>query len=110
LNHEKPIALWSVPRSISTAFEGFFVERDDFEVLHELDRASRRYSDEEPEAGYEEVLAEVPRPRERRIFHKSSSSVVGPGLFCHRHTRPTPKTGWRLPIHLAAKEDAFRQT
>jgi hypothetical protein len=29
----KPVALWAVPRSISTAFERVFVERDDFEVL-----------------------------------------------------------------------------
>jgi hypothetical protein len=34
-NGNKPVALWSVPRSISTAFERVFVERDDFEVLHE---------------------------------------------------------------------------
>ena len=36
----KPIALWAVPRSISTAFERVFVERDDFEVLHEPFSAS----------------------------------------------------------------------
>jgi hypothetical protein len=36
----KPVALWSVPRSISTAFERVFVERDDFEVLHEPFSAS----------------------------------------------------------------------
>jgi sulfate adenylyltransferase len=89
LREEKPIALWSVPRSISTAFERIFVERDDFEVLHEpfsasyyhgVDRASRRYSDEEPEAGYgyEEVLAEVLRPRERRVFLKDMAYHVKP--------------------------------
>ena len=35
MNRDKPVALWAVPRSISTAFERVFVERDDFEVLHE---------------------------------------------------------------------------
>jgi hypothetical protein len=35
VRQDKPIALWAVPRSISTAFERVFVERDDFEVLHE---------------------------------------------------------------------------
>ena len=69
-NGNKPVALWSVPRSISTAFERVFVERDDFEVLHEPfsdayyygeDRLSDRYADVEPEAvnNYENVLARV---------------------------------------------------
>jgi hypothetical protein len=77
----RPIALWAVPRSLSTAFERVFVERDDLEVLHEPfsaayyygpDRLSDRYADEEPkpEYSYESVLAEVFRPRERRLFMK----------------------------------------
>src|ERR671911_1556283 len=77
----KPIALWAVPRSLSTAFERVFVERDDLEVLHEPfsasyyyseDRLSNRYSDVEPKAenNYENVLAEVFKPRERRLFLK----------------------------------------
>jgi hypothetical protein len=42
----KPVALWAVPRSrsISTAFERVFVERDDFEVFHEPFSASYYYS------------------------------------------------------------------
>lgn len=57
MRREKPIALWSVPRSISTAFERVFVERGDSEVLHEPfsaayyhgeGRSSDRYADEEP--------------------------------------------------------------
>jgi hypothetical protein len=78
---EKPIALWSVPRSLSTAFERYFVERDDFEVLHEPfsasyyyseERLSDRYADEIPKAeyNYENVLAEVLRPREKHVFLK----------------------------------------
>ena len=77
----KPIALWAVPRSLSTAFERVFVERDDLEVLHEPfsaayyygpDRLSERYADEapQPENSYESVLAEVFRPREKRLFLK----------------------------------------
>ncbi|WP_119069183.1 sulfotransferase family protein [Rubrobacter indicoceani] len=77
---KKPIALWAVPRSISTAFERYFVERDDFEVLHEPfgqsyyyseDRLSERYADEvEPGNGYGAVLEEVVRPRRKRVFIK----------------------------------------
>lgn len=77
----KPIALWAVPRSISTAFERVFVERDDFEVFHEPfsasyyhsnDRLSDRYADEEPkpENDYDRVLAEILEPRDRRVFIK----------------------------------------
>jgi hypothetical protein len=77
----RPIALWAVPRSLSTAFERVFVERDDLEVLHEPfsaayyygpDRLSERYADEapKPENSYESVLAEVFRPREKRLFMK----------------------------------------
>jgi hypothetical protein len=77
----KPIALWAVPRSLSTAFERVFVERDDLEVLHEPfsasyyygeDRLSDRYPDVEPEAryNYDHVLADVLRPRQKRVFLK----------------------------------------
>ncbi len=90
---EKPIALWAVPRSLSTAFERVFVERDDLEVLHEPfsaayyygpDRLSDRYADEEPKAeySYESVLRDVLRPRERRVFLKDmayqAKGVLGP--------------------------------
>jgi Sulfotransferase domain len=77
----KPIALWAVPRSLSTAFERVFVERDDLEVLHEPfsvsyyyseDRLSTRYSDVESKAeyNYERVLADVLKPRQKRVFLK----------------------------------------
>jgi hypothetical protein len=77
----KPVALWAVPRSLSTAFERVFVERDDLEVLHEPfsasyyygeDRLSDRYSDVEPEAeyNYDRVLADVLKPRQKRVFLK----------------------------------------
>ena len=81
MTQSKPVALWAVPRSISTAFERVFVERDDFEVLHEPfsasyyygeDRLSDRFADAEPKAeySYERVLEDVFRPREHRVFLK----------------------------------------
>jgi sulfate adenylyltransferase len=81
MTQNKPVALWAVPRSISTAFERVFVERDDFEVLHEPfsasyyygeDRLSDRFADAEPKAeySYERVAEDVFRPREERVFLK----------------------------------------
>ncbi len=77
----KPIALWAVPRSISTAFERIFVEREDFEVFHEpfsacyyysTERRSDRFVDKEPkeEYCYEEVLARVLASSEKPVFFK----------------------------------------
>lgn len=73
--------LWAVPRSRSTAFERTFVERDDFEVLHEPfsatyyhspERRSDRFLDggPDPDARADQVLANVLRPRGRRVFVK----------------------------------------
>ena len=95
---QKPIALWAVPRSISTAFERYFVERDDFEVLHEpfsasyyysTDRLSDRYAGEEPKAeyNYENVLARILEPRENRVFVKDmayhAKGLMGPEFVSH---------------------------
>ena len=81
MSQKKPVALWAVPRSISTAFERVFVERDDFEVLHEPfsasyyyseDRLSDRYSEVEPDPhyNYEHVLKEILKPHKKRLFVK----------------------------------------
>ena len=93
MSQDKPVALWSVPRSISTAFERVFVERDDFEVFHEPfgesyyyseERLSDRYSDEEPrpEDNYENVLARLLEPHEKRVFVKDmayqAKPLIGP--------------------------------
>src|SRR5215212_5248533 len=93
VTQNKPIALWAVPRSISTAFERVFVERDDFEVLHEPfgdsyyyseERLSQRYPDVEPKAeyNYQNVLARILEPREKRVFVKDmayhAKSLIGP--------------------------------
>lgn len=58
----KKIILWGVPRSVSTALERVFLERDDTVVFHEpfspvfyysKNRLSQRYSTVEPESKYE---------------------------------------------------------
>ena len=77
----KPVALWAVPCSISTAFERVFVERGDFKVFHEpfsasyyysTERRSNRYANKEPkdEYNHESILAEILEPREKRVFFK----------------------------------------
>jgi hypothetical protein len=93
LRQDKPIALWAVPRSISTAFERVFVERDDFEIFHEPfsasyyyseERLSDRYSDVEPkpEYNYQNVLANILESREKRVFVKDmayhAKGLIGP--------------------------------
>lgn len=78
---DKPVVLWAVPRSRSTAFERTFVERDDFEVIHEPfsttyyhspERRCDRFLDGEPDPRYgsKRVLDDVLRSRDRRVFVK----------------------------------------
>ena len=85
--NERPIALWAVPRSISTAFERVFVERGDFRVLHEPfsmsyyfspERRSERFADDEikEEHRYEKVLSEVLSPGEKPVFFKDMAYHV----------------------------------
>lgn len=73
------IALWAVPRSVSTAFERVFIERDDAEVLHEPfshayyhgpERQSDRFEavGPQPEHAYEAVKAEALAPRDMPIL------------------------------------------
>ncbi len=98
MRQDKPIALWAVPRSISTAFERVFLERDDFEVLHEPfsasyyyseERLSDRYSDAELKAeyNYQNVLASILEPREKRVFVKDmayhAKGLIGPEFVSH---------------------------
>ena len=91
------IALWAVPRSVSTAFERVFIERDDAEVLHEPfshayyhgpERQSDRFDlvEPQPEHAYEAVIADVLAPREAPIvFVKDmayqAQPVDAPGFF-----------------------------
>lgn len=46
MTYSKPVGLWAVPRSVSTALERVFVERGDFKVFHEPFSASYYYSPE----------------------------------------------------------------
>jgi hypothetical protein len=109
MSKDKPVALWAVPRSISTAFERVFVERDDFEVLHEPfsasyyygeDRMSERYGDAEHKAeyNYENVLDHILHPRENRAFVKDmayhAKRLLGPefvGSFANTFIVRDPK-------------------
>ncbi len=81
MSDRKPIALWAAPRSISTAFERIFVEREDFEVYHEPfaasyyfseQRRSDRYPDEEPKKEHlpQNVLAEIRSDNGKFTFFK----------------------------------------
>ena len=83
----KPIGLWAVPRSVSTAFERIFVERGDFEVFHEPfavsyyfseERRSDRFDGEEPkeEYRYEQVLQQILSPAEKPAFFKDMAYHV----------------------------------
>lgn len=87
VDRARPVVLWAVPRSRSTAFERIFVERDDFEVVHEPfsatyyhspERRSDAFLDGEPDpgAGSAEMLADVVRPRDRRVFVKDMAYHV----------------------------------
>jgi len=87
MTNHKPIALWAVPRSISTAFERVFVERGDFTVFHEpfsvsyyysTERRSSRYAEEEPKEEYEHgrVLKKILTLGEKPVFIKDMAYHV----------------------------------
>ena len=91
------IALWAVPRSVSTAFERVFVERADADVLHEPfshafyhgpDRHSDRFANvaPEPEHAYAAVAARVSEPREAPVLFMKDMAyqarpVDDPGFY-----------------------------
>lgn len=87
MTYRKPVALWAVPRSVSTALERVFVERGDFEVFHEPfsatyyyspERRSDRFVEKDPEDMYshERVLARILESRERPVFFKDMAYHV----------------------------------
>jgi hypothetical protein len=63
LPHTKPVALWAVPRSVSTALERVFVERGDFKVFHEPFSVSYYYSPERRSDRFAETGAKQGRNR-----------------------------------------------
>ena len=79
--HSKPVALWAVPRSVSTALERVFVERGDFKVFHEPfsvsyyyspERRSDRFAEAETkqEYGYGEILDLMLGVEEKPVYFK----------------------------------------
>jgi hypothetical protein len=55
LTYSKPVGLWAVPRSVSTALERVFVERGDFKVFHEPFSVSYYYSPERRSERFDEM-------------------------------------------------------
>jgi len=53
------IALWAVPRSVSTAFERVFIERGDFKIFHEPFSVSYYYSAERRHLRYSDIQPRV---------------------------------------------------
>ena len=83
----KPVGLWAVPRSISTALERVFVERGDFKVFHEPFSASYYYSPErrsdrfagtkaKEEYRYEKILERMLGFEERPVYFKDMAYHV----------------------------------
>jgi hypothetical protein len=87
LPHSKPVALWAVPRSVSTAIERVFVERGDFKVFHEPFSVSYYYSPErrsdrfaateaKEEYGYAEILERLLAFEEKPVYFKDMAYHV----------------------------------
>jgi len=89
LTYSKPVALWAVPRSVSTALERVFVERGDFKVFHEPFSASYYYSPErrsdrfaameaKEEYGHEKIVERMLEIEEKPVYFKDMAyHVVG---------------------------------
>lgn len=87
MTNNKPVALWAVPRSLSTALERVFVERGDFKVFHEpfsasyyysSERRSSRFAEVESKEEYEHqnVLARLLEYQEKPVFLKDMALHV----------------------------------
>jgi hypothetical protein len=87
LTYSKPVALWAVPRSVSTALERVFVEREDFKVFHEPFSASYYYSPErrsdrfagteaKEEYGHEMILKRMLELEEEPVYFKDMAYHV----------------------------------
>src|SRR5215207_11477502 len=83
----KPVALWAVPRSVSTALERVFVERGDFKVFHEPFSASYYYSPErrsdrfvgmeaKKEYGHQRILERMLAHEEKPVYFKDMAYHV----------------------------------
>ncbi len=86
----KPLALWAVPRSASTAFERMMIERGDHQVLdepysaayyHGPEQVSRRFAPTMGDAGYAEVWAGIDRAASAgAVFVKDMAYHLSPIL------------------------------
>jgi hypothetical protein len=85
--HSKPVALWAVPRSVSTALERAFLERGDFKVFHEPfsatyyfspERRSGRFAGKEPEEeyGHEKILLRMLEYTQKPVYFKDMAYHV----------------------------------
>ncbi|SMC25564.1 hypothetical protein SAMN02746041_02369 [Desulfacinum hydrothermale DSM 13146] len=86
------IALWAVPRSVSTAFERMMMERGDFTVFHEpfsmtyyysRERVSHRFSHEpgDPKNDFDSVMGSLIQAADRSpVFFKDMAYHLGPRL------------------------------
>ncbi len=84
----KILAMWAVPRSVSTAFERMIIQRGDFQIFHEPfsahyyfseQRASSRFDDIEPEPAHlgHAVLKQILRAAaDSQVFFKDMGSHV----------------------------------
>lgn len=120
------IFLWTNPRSVSTAFERAFLQREDVEVEHEPftgpyyfgpERTSDRYlsSDPEPHQTYGVVAAGLLRPlgQGKRLFIKDMAYALDrdrlpPGFlsrfqhtFLIRHPRLAVQSLYRMSVNTA---------
>ena len=118
-----PLALWTTPRSVSTAFERMIMERGDFTVLHEPfsehyyygpGKRSDRYEAIRPHATPTRILEAIDDAgTERRVFLKDMAShvrdLVDPGFVARfQHTFLVRDPAWALPS-LEAKWPDFTE-
>jgi Sulfotransferase domain len=118
LPHSKPVALWAVPRSVSTALERVFVERGDFKVFHEPFSVSYYYSPErrsdrfavteaKQEYGYGEVLDLMLSIEEKPVYFKDMAYHVAGTMKREFVSRFTNTFIIRNPIPVIASLDRF---
>ena len=72
------LALWAVPRSVSTAFERMMMERGDFFVFHEPFSASYYYGEGRPSRRYAHVAPEA----------RHAPAVVLEGILARAEAEP----------------------
>ena len=118
-----PLALWTTPRSVSTAFERMVMERGDFTVLHEPfsehyyygpEKRSDRYDELRSDATPSRILARIDAAGDdHRVFLKDMAShvraLITPELVRRfEHSFLIRDPAWALPS-LEAKWPDFTE-